>query len=51
MPDGFPSAPSHPEAGERTDQGLLAPALFAMMDGVRAHAGGIYLLAPGEPVL
>ncbi|MFI2299986.1 SpoIIE family protein phosphatase [Actinacidiphila glaucinigra] len=51
VPDGPPPAPSHPGAGEWTDESLLAPALFAMMDGVRAHAGGIYLLAPGEPVL
>ncbi|MGW3245338.1 SpoIIE family protein phosphatase [Streptomyces sp. NPDC001070] len=51
MPDGSPPRPPDPGDGPRAGEGLLAPALFAMMDGVRAHAGGIYLLAPGEPVL
>lgn len=30
---------------------LLSLALAGMMDDVHAHAGGVYLLVPGEPVL
>lgn len=41
-----------PSAADRTVEGpVLSSALAALLDEVHAHAGAVYLLAPGRPVL
>ncbi|MFS8197857.1 SpoIIE family protein phosphatase [Streptomyces sp. CWNU-52B] len=51
MSDGQASGHPPRTAPEPAGRPLLSLALAALMDDVHAHAGAVYLLTPGEPVL
>lgn len=51
MSEGQSSAWVRPGARATVGRPLLSLTLTAMMDEVRAHSGGVYLVAPDRPVL